>query len=1607
MKNPIHQPITRASLLATATCNSRWFARLLAGTAVLGSTALAVDNLWTGAVDKDWNKPGNWSLNRVPAQPNGQPTGDTFDDAIIRTLNNFPLITTNLVAVPRDIVVGGGSGNTGRVDHTAGTAANGGGNWSFIGRNGGTGTYNLADTSASGGIYTGFGTGSGTLNIGARLYVGGQEPAGGGNGTFNVNTTNGVTMGSDLAIGASGATGVMNVDAGTITTGGWTFIGKRENQDGGNGTLRMSGGSITHNGTRSFVGLGNAVGTFELAGGTFNNLTGGGDSFFAVGVNNLTNANTSQLNITGGTLNVTRLLSIGGVEPQGGNNNATFVGPGKGTMTVNGSTAVVNVTGEFWAGQGAGSTGTITLNAGAINVNNWIAIGRGTGTGTLNVNGGTLTKTGGGNFIVGAGGPGTMTQTGGVVDVQSGVTWLGENDTATFTLDGGEFRANNVIPAANGSSTATVNLNDGVLRLTGLNGGGGAETVNFNGTELRVASTLSADFIANLDAAVLNDGGLVVNTNGFNASSPQVFEGTAGVTKTGAGTLTLTGKSSYEGTSTVNGGKLVLNTKSTGGGSVSVGSGATLGVAIMADPDDPFSPRQLEVASATFATGSAVEIAVDSDPANPIDAALLIEGAVTLNGPVAVNLTDPFPEVGSYTLIDYGSKSGAGSFVLGTLPLGVVGTINDNGSTVTLNVTSVAQPKWDATNSGNWNDDEVNWVDQASFNPIAFTNGNPVLFNDDVTGATQGAVTITEPVAPATMDVNNSSVPYSFDATGGGLITGTTGLTKKGTSSLALNSSHDYTGVTRIEGGTVSIPSIADGGDPSPIGASAADPANLSLGGGTLDYTGAAATTDRGFSISATNNTITSTINNANDLTFTGPVTVPTFGRLQKTGAGNLTLSNAGANQLGIGDQSGLQVNGGTLTLQGSGTQTNQVNGDVWVGSVPGASANLVLNASSLSTGGWLSVGRGNGSGAVSSLTATSSTLQTGNMSTGFAAGLPDNDSDQAITLTDTNWNITGQVILAENTASNTTLTLNGASVLSTGGSFRAALGDSDATIEINGTSALNSGTQLQLALNADAVVNVTVNDSGSITKTGGWFSIGNDGTGTLTVNDNGTVVSNGDFNISDVGTSNGTLTVNDSASVTSNGRIFIGKGAETIGTINQTGGTITAAEWISGGRSAGSQGFVNVSGGLFQQMDAGAAFFIAEAGTGTATLSGTGQMNVAGNLVLADVATAVGTFNLDAGGTLTVKQIFDGNGGAGAGTFNFDGGLLRARENADLDFMVNLEAVNVEDGGANIDTNGKEIRIFPNLLDAGGGGLVKTGAGTLRLNGADSTYSGATQVNTGALGGTGRLLNSDVTVANGASLTPGDATGTLVVKSATFAAGGKLTATFDGAASGVLETTGNLNITNATLELNGTPTAQSYVIARYGSLTGTQFAAINPALPPEYTITYGATEIIIERPASGGYTDWIETYFPGETDPAIIGQDADPDGDGGSNRFEFALGGLPNDPASKPKVFPITLDSSDEGSVTEMLLTIAVRTGTPALEGTPSPTATNTEDDITYTVQGSTDLADFTATVTPVNMVPPPVDPGLPDGYEYRTFSLSGSDGLPTKGFLRVQVTP
>lgn len=157
---------------------------------------------------------------------------------------------------------------------------------------------------------------------------------------------------------------------------------------------------------------------------------------------------------------------------------------------------------------------------------------------------------------------------------------------------------------------------------------------------------------------------------------------------------------------------------------------------------------------------------------------------------------------------------------------------------------------------------------------------------------------------------------------------------------------------------------------------------------------------------------------------------------------------------------------------------------------------------------------------------------------------------------------------------------------------------------------------------------------------------------------------------------------------------------------------------------------------------------------------------------------------------------------------------------------------------------------------------------------------------------------------------------------------------------------------------------------------------------------------VAVDSVAPSPFATWIEAYFPTNTDPTVIGPEADPDRDGQSNLVEFALGGSPSDPLNNARIFSRMADSDDPDPDDELLLTIAVRAGTPIFVGSPSPSAT--VDGISYHVQGSRDLAAF---VTLVQVVAP-VSVGLapaPTGYEYRTFSLSHS--IHPGGFLRVRV--
>lgn len=1127
-------------------------------------------------------------------------------------------------------------------------------------------------------------------------------------GTIQV-TTNHTTL--DILAGtAAGTTGTWTQSAGNLTmTGGWLRLGLAA---GATGNLNLSGGTLTTVG-RQDIG--------EIT-GSFGNVA-----------------------VTGGTW-----INNGGEMAVGGNSVATAGGTGTLTLADGGT---INCNQEMWVGAGPASVGTFTMTGGTVNGTSWVAIGRTGGNGTVNMSGGTWTKTGAGtNFIVGASqgaynddnntatpdvtltGRGTLNQTGGLIDVQTGVTWIAEqtNTEGTYTISGGELRTTEVVIGVNGGGNATMNFNGGTVRTGRIYGGTGTQTVSFNGTQI-VSTASQAAFISNLSAASVGVGGLKIDSNGFDVSVPLKLTGPGGLVKSGAGTLMLLSDlNDYAGTNTVNGGTLGFTaTDTTTTGDTTVAAGAGLRIKLLYVDD------QVRMNNLTFAGATTITVDLGNTAFPTI--APLVTTNLTTNGDLTVNVITSSPVVGSYPLIGVTNKTGTGTIKVGTLPTGVEGKVTiDASGGATLVITKVTVPVWSGAITGAWDTTTLNWVDKVTLQPITFQNGLSATFNDTFTGT--AAVTLNQTVLPESVLFNHSSAPYSL--TGTGKISGTAGLTKAGTEALTLGTANDYTGVTSLNGGITNVASLVNGGAASPIGAATSAPANLVFGGGTLNYTGSAFTWDRGFTLAAPGGGIT---HNA-DLTLSGSI-VSSGGNFIKGGTGILTLTNTGNLQLGNGGGPALNIQSGTLVLQGGGTQVAAVVGEMWLASTPDVPANLTLIGTRLTTTNFLAIGRGNGTtGVVCTMTASNSRLETANFSSGFGAGIAGNNSVQNITLTNTTWSNNGVTYLAESGGAKSTLNLPDNS-------------------SFTGTNNVLLGRDA----NAEGIINLA--GTAAFTKTGGYLSLGSNGKGTVNVTDNSKFTADGDFNISDVGTSDGEMNISGNGAVTASAAVFIGKGGGTNGRLNVNGGFFTSGTSLSIGRyvtlvaetnevASRAIGVVNVNGGTINQNGAAQGIIVGEEGNGTLNInSGAVNVNGIGLLIsntrpaasLSPVATGQGVVNLN-GGVLTVKQVLE-PANSGTSEFNFNGGTLRAGTGAVLgNFMTGLDSVVIKAGGATIDSNALDI-VIPQVI-TGGGGLTKVGAGQLTLSGANN-YTGTTTVSSGILSmGTPSFADSSsVVVATGAVL--------------------------------------------------------------------------------------------------------------------------------------------------------------------------------------------------------------------------------------------------------------
>lgn len=122
-----------------------------------------------------------------------------------------------------------------------------------------------------------------------------------------------------------------------------------------------------------------------------------------------------------------------------------------------------------------------------------------------------------------------------------------------------------------------------------------------------------------------------------------------------------------------------------------------------------------------------------------------------------------------------------------------------------------------------------------------------------------------------------------------GIVSGAGSISQNGPSTLTLTGNNTYTGATVINSGTVSIPFFPNSGVAGPLGNPSNSADNLTLGGGTLLFTGSNATTNRNFRLADGTTGTLSVSNSSSVLTISGS-SAPGSGALIKSGPGTLVL---------------------------------------------------------------------------------------------------------------------------------------------------------------------------------------------------------------------------------------------------------------------------------------------------------------------------------------------------------------------------------------------------------------------------------------------------------------------------------------------------------------------------------------------------------------------------------------------------------------------------------------------------------------------------------------------------------------------------------------------
>lgn len=1227
----------------------------------------------------------------------------TFGDATNQTFAGTLTGTANTAGIVKE---GGGTTTlTGANSYTGTTTINAG---TLAVGNGGT-TGSLGNGNIVNNASLVFNRGTGQLTVantisgtGALTFMGGSNYL----VTANNSNSGGINIvGGAVQLGDGGTTGTFG--AGAIVDNGVLIYYRSNghtvgNAVSGSGAVVVAGaGTATFTGSNSYagatqIGASGLTGAVRVGNGANSGTLGAGNVVFAVAGSTLA-FNRSD------ALSVGNDISGDGSVTQAGNGTTTLTGNNSYTRT----TTISNGTLQVGAG---GASGTL-------------------GTGNV-VNNASLVFNRSGALTVG----GVISGTGRVTQVGSGTTTL---TNANSYSGGTTVQAGTLALGSAGTLAATGALN--------LSGSGAKFDISAATGGIRTIGALSGvtgTTIA-LGANALTFG------NANNQSFAGVIGGTGGIVRQGGGVTTLSGNNTYTGATTVSAGTLRMGVANALGNTTAVSLTNVAGVSLDLDG--------FNQSIGSLAGGGNVNLGAGSLSLGSNNTSTSYAGVISGTGAVTKLGT------GTQTFSAANTYTGGTTVQSGTLALSGAGNLAASAAVA-------------LTGAG------------ASFD-ISAANADRTI------GALSGAASSTVALGARTLsfgDTTNQVV--------GSTISGTGGLVKQFSGTTSLTGANTYTGLTTINAGTLAINGSVAGGV-------------LANNGGTLGGSGSIGgdvTVGKGATLSAGNSPGTLTV--AGNLTLSaGSTSVFELGQSGAVGGtsndlvsvgGNLTLGGAlqaTASSAGFYRLFNYGVTNPAATLAGS-FDTTSVTG---VGGFNAASQQISstaasagnpgqVNLSVLGAGQSLQFWNGSASKAGSGLVGGSGTWS------GFGSNWTDAQGNTA-----TNW--LGSVAVFAGPAGGA-VTVQGPQSFDT---MQFSTDGYSLVAGTNGTLGLAPSTGTRGTINTDAGIGASI-AAAIVNGPGAGNALVKVGSGTLTLSGantytGGTTVNEGllvaasdgalgtgaavvDNTLAhgatlqvDKGVSlSNAITLNNGGTLDNAGAVSVAglavqsqTGSATV--LNRTGGTITGAlagVLLQNGGSVTNEVGATIGGGLFA-VQANGATTLSNAGTlqgnvlldaqaaHAVTLQTTGQ--IVGDLAIGN-ATSTLTLETDAASRLQSQAVTGTTTFAGVlaktgtGTWVLDSDLAAARTTiagGTLQLGNGGTTGTVGDGAitnnATLAVDRSDAIALAGAID-GTGNLVKQGAGTLALTGANS-YEGGTALKQGRIDlghnqalGTGELAMDDGT---------------------------------------------------------------------------------------------------------------------------------------------------------------------------------------------------------------------------------------------------------------------